>query len=57
MTALISLYVQVKLGDVFKMDFASARQLIQETSQVLSKWSSEYFSVRKRIEDSGSDHR
>jgi dynein heavy chain len=48
---------EVKLSDVFKMDFIDARRLVQEAANVLNKWNSEYFSVRKKIEDSGSDHR
>ena len=47
----------MKLADVFKMDFVDARRLVQEAGTVLSKWNTEYFSVRRKIEDSGSDHR
>ena len=48
---------EVKLGEVFQMEFVDARRLVQEAGDVLSRWSGEYFNVRKKIEDSGSDHR
>ena len=48
---------EVRLGDVLKLDFEAARRLVQEAGELLRSWSSEYFSVRRKIEDSGSDHR
>ena len=48
---------EVRLDDVLSMSFGSARQLVQQAKDVLECWNSEYFVMRKKIEDSGSDHR
>eukprot|EP01036_Dinobryon_divergens_P017156 gene17156-23290_t len=48
---------EVKLSEVLAMDFRTAKQLIQEARDVLAQWREQYFRMRKRIEDSGSDHR
>ena len=48
---------EVKLSEVLAMDFPRAKQLIQEARDVLMQWSEHYYRMRKRIEDSGSDHR
>ncbi len=37
--------------------FNQSRKLVQEAKDVLTQWSENYFRMRKRIEDSGSDHR
>jgi dynein heavy chain len=47
----------VKLSAVLGMEFTQAHTLLQESKDVLSMWSENYFRMRKRIEDSGSDHR
>ena len=47
----------VRLSDILSMDTYKATQLIREAKDVLEQWSENYFRMRKRIEDSGSDHR
>lgn len=47
----------VKLSEVLSMDSKAAKRLVQEARAVLTQWSENYFRMRKRIEDSGSDHR
>ena len=47
----------VKLSEVLAMDFKTSKRLVSEAKDVLLKWSETYFRMRKRIEDSGSDHR
>ena len=48
---------EVRLNEVLAMDFDSARRLVQQAKDLLDSWSTEYFVMRKKIEDSGSDHR
>jgi dynein heavy chain len=48
---------EVRLSDVLAMDFVNAKRLVQEAKDVLALWNENYFRMRKRIEDSGSDHR
>ena len=48
---------EVKLSQILIMDFKDAKRLLQESKDVLNQWSDNYFRMRKRIEDSGSDHR
>lgn len=48
---------EVRLSDILEMDAGPATQLIKEAKDVLEHWSENYFKMRKRIEDSGSDHR
>jgi len=48
---------EVKLSQILSMDFKEAKRLLQESKDVLNQWSENYFRMRKRIEDSGSDHR
>ncbi len=47
----------IKLSDILAMDFRTSKRLVQEAKDVLTQWSENYFRMRKRIEDSGSDHR
>ena len=47
----------VKLSEVLSMESKAAKKLVQEARAVLTQWSENYFRMRKRIEDSGSDHR
>jgi dynein heavy chain len=47
----------VKLSEVLAMESKAAKRLVQEARAVLTQWSENYFRMRKRIEDSGSDHR
>lgn len=47
----------VKLSEVLAMESKAAKKLVQEARAVLTQWSENYFRMRKRIEDSGSDHR
>lgn len=48
---------EVKLTDLLNMPFIKAFNLLSETREVLIQWSENYFKMRKRIEESGSDHR
>lgn len=48
---------EVRLSDVLQMESRAAQRLVQEARDVLTQWSENYFRMRKRIEDSGSDHR
>lgn len=48
---------EVKLSEILLMENMAATQLIREAKEVLEQWSENYFRMRKRIEDSGSDHR
>ena len=48
---------EVKLSEVLAMDFSKSRILVQESRDIMISWSDNYFRMRKRIEDSGSDHR
>jgi len=47
---------EVRLQDVLKMDVDPARTLVTEARDVLNSWNSEYFNMRKKIEEA-SDHR
>ena len=47
----------VKLSEVLAMEPKAAKRLVIEARAVLTQWSENYFRMRKRIEDSGSDHR
>ena len=47
----------IKLSEILQMDFRTSRRIVQEARDVLTQWSEQYFRMRKRIEDSGSDHR
>lgn len=47
----------IKLSDILAMEFKKSKKLVQEAKDVLTHWSENYFKMRKRIEDSGSDHR
>lgn len=48
---------EIKLSEVLAMEPNAAKQLISEAKSVLESWNETYFRMRKRIEDSGSDHR
>ena len=48
---------EVRLSDVLVMDYPLAKGLVQEAKDILTHWSENYFRMRKRIEESGSDHR
>lgn len=48
---------EVKLSEVLNMDFRQAKRLVSDARDILSSWSDTYYRMRKRIEDSGSDHR
>lgn len=48
---------EVRLSEILAMDNTRATQLIREAKDVLEQWSENYFKMRKKIEDSGSDHR
>jgi len=48
---------EVRLSDVLIMDYPLAKGLVQEAKDILTHWSENYFRMRKRIEESGSDHR
>jgi dynein heavy chain, axonemal len=47
----------VRLSEVLSMESKAAKKHVQEARAVLTQWSENYFRMRKRIEDSGSDHR
>jgi dynein heavy chain len=47
----------IRLSEVLTMDIRQSRRLAQEARDVLIQWSENYFRMRKRIEESGSDHR
>jgi dynein heavy chain len=47
----------IRLSEVLAMDIRQSRKLVTEAKDVLTSWSENYFRMRKRIEDSGSDHR
>eukprot|EP01040_Poterioochromonas_malhamensis_P005875 gene5875-6317_t len=47
----------IRLSEVLQMDIRQSRKFVQEAKDVLTSWSENYFRMRKRIEDSGSDHR
>jgi len=48
---------EVRLSDLLALDFSTARKTVLEARELLQGWSTEYFGMRKKIEDSGSDHR
>lgn len=48
---------EVKLSSILVMDAVRSTQLISEAKEVLEQWSENYYQMRKRIEESGSDHR
>jgi dynein heavy chain len=48
---------EVKLSEILIMDHKDAKKILVESKDVLSLWGENYFRMRKRIEDSGSDHR
>ena len=47
----------VSIKRILRMDPTKARERISKSRAVLSAWRDSYFVVRKRIEDSGTDHR
>ena len=48
---------EVGLSQILTMDFKEAKRVLLESKDVLSLWGENYFRMRRRIEDSGSDHR
>ena len=57
MTLVKRITEEVKLSQVLSMESKAAKKLVLEARAVLTQWSENYFRMRKRIEDSGSDHR
>ena len=47
----------IKLSEILAMEYKASKKLVQEARDVLVQWNENYFRMRKRIEDSGSDHR
>jgi dynein heavy chain, axonemal len=48
---------EIKLSNILSMEFVPAYRLVSEARDVLTQWSEQYFRMRKRIEETGSDHR
>lgn len=47
----------VRLSEMLQIDIQQSRKLVSEARGVLRQWSEQYFITRKKIEETGSDHR